>query len=407
MPNINTWDILAILFCFAYQMLLFNYSSKILVNGRKNMLQNSILAVLNTVIVIILSLPVWMSYLIVIPVLMIEFWLMSKTRYRQLIAGASIFALHIAMVHYTSLVIVSSMFGVPTNEVVSNRDMNNQLYILVFALLILILLAVSVAIDTKMITRITSSEQYSEMLAGVAFLFTILITVDVYFLIEYKEFPQQVFYSLTTVLIMAVLIYFILLYAINMLTLHKFKRFADSLDETYNEILTQKKTIANKIDKDDLTGLFNRKFVQEILEGVFHTDDLQLGILFVDINGLKFVNDNFGHASGDKLINCIAKSLTRTLREDDIAARVGGDEFIAILNNTTQEQLEGVVKRLKREIDMHDELEDFPVSVSIGAKRVTDEMRSEGISKVLADADAEMRKNKAAFYESRESRYLK
>ncbi len=407
MFRFDVFTIAAVLLCFAYHILLFNYSARVLEKGRKNFWLHLLPTTFNTLLIFLSPLYVFQTYLIIVVIFYLEFKLLSKASHRQILCGSTMFAVHIALIHYSTTVVISSITSDRISEVLDDTTINNRLLVVVLVLLILALLLVQRVIDIRTIQRITCSPQYAEAISGMAVVFIFIITVDAYLINFYPDFPNQTLYSILTLVVMIVLIYFLLFHALKMLNLHKFKRFADQLDETYNLILMQKKEIAQKIDKDDLTGLFNRKFIGELLEEMFETNTLKLGILFVDINGLKFINDNFGHNCGDRLIMCIAKALNRTLRDDDICARIGGDEFLAILHDVTEEQMEGVKKRLNRELEMYDELEDFPVSASVGGINITDDIQNMTLSEVLALADADMRKNKVAFYESRESRYIK
>lgn len=96
-----------------------------------------------------------------------------------------------------------------------------------------------------------------------------------------------------------------------------------------------------------MTGLYNRNyFIHFILDN--NRSDLALPLCFVlfDLDGLKTINDNLGHSEGDKLIIRFADILKESLRGNDIAARIGGDEFILVLPDTEKEEAEKIVKRI-------------------------------------------------------------
>ena len=82
---------------------------------------------------------------------------------------------------------------------------------------------------------------------------------------------------------------------------------------------------------DKLTGLFNRAYFEEELKRLDNERHLPLSIIIGDVNGLKIINDAFGHYEGDKLLVSAAKILNTLCRQDDIVARWGGDEFIVLL----------------------------------------------------------------------------
>jgi diguanylate cyclase len=87
-------------------------------------------------------------------------------------------------------------------------------------------------------------------------------------------------------------------------------------------------------DRDALTGLYNRRRLFELLESsiVEAARTWQcVGLLFIDLNGFKAINDEYGHAAGDKLLSMAAKRIAARLRTGDIVGRYGGDEFVVIL----------------------------------------------------------------------------
>lgn len=85
---------------------------------------------------------------------------------------------------------------------------------------------------------------------------------------------------------------------------------------------------------DSLTGLPNRMMLDEVLEKALAGSErrqLALGIAYIDLDGFKAVNDQLGHEAGDQLLKAVAGQMSKALRKGDILARVGGDEFIAVL----------------------------------------------------------------------------
>jgi|GEM_PF-757103 len=102
-------------------------------------------------------------------------------------------------------------------------------------------------------------------------------------------------------------------------------------------------------DHDALTGLFNRRrFNEEVERALMHAKRFgeSGAVLFLDLDGFKFVNDSLGHAAGDELIGRVANQLAATLRETDTLARVGGDEFAVLLARCDQAAAVHVAEKL-------------------------------------------------------------
>ena len=87
-------------------------------------------------------------------------------------------------------------------------------------------------------------------------------------------------------------------------------------------------------DRDGLTGLYNRRRMMELLESAITEAAQQwqcVGLLFIDLNGFKGINDEYGHAAGDKILTTAATRIAARVRTGDLVCRYGGDEFVVVL----------------------------------------------------------------------------
>lgn len=144
--------------------------------------------------------------------------------------------------------------------------------------------------------------------------------------------------------------------------------------------------------RDTLTGLHNRRYFEDSLINTDIPDNLPLSVIFADINGLKMTNDIFGHTAGDQLIKKSAEILMKSCRENDIIARVGGDEFIILLPNTSEENAEKVISRIKSEF-LNARVAAIKCSISLGLD--TKSSPEQSLEDIMANAENEMYRDKA------------
>lgn len=117
--------------------------------------------------------------------------------------------------------------------------------------------------------------------------------------------------------------------------------------------------------RDKLTDLYTKDFFEEELLRLDTERQLPISIIMGDLNGLKLINDAFGHRMGDRAIKMVAKVLKESFRKEDIISRIGGDEFLILLPNTSKETAAVIVGNLKKAFA--DRTLDFlPLSVSFG-----------------------------------------
>jgi len=155
---------------------------------------------------------------------------------------------------------------------------------------------------------------------------------------------------------------------------------------------------------DQLTGLFNRRFFEEELSRLDTRRNYPFSIIFADVNGLKTINDAFGHGHGDELIKTIASIIKTESRADDIVARTGGDEFIILLPKTHTVDAQKTIRRYKEKIERH-KIMNIGLSVSFGHAIKTDGTQS--IFTVLKNAEDDMYQKKILYSSSKRNGVIK
>lgn len=155
--------------------------------------------------------------------------------------------------------------------------------------------------------------------------------------------------------------------------------------------MTERKNSEEKLKHlsyhDQLTGLYNRRFFEEELKRIDIKRNLPISIIMADINGLKLINDSFGHAIGDKYLISLANILKTACRADEIITRLGGDEFGIILAKTDAVAAAKVINRMK-DLVSKTKVASIILSVSFGFE--TKDSEEQLMAEMIANAENHM-----------------
>lgn len=141
---------------------------------------------------------------------------------------------------------------------------------------------------------------------------------------------------------------------------------------------------------DALTGALNRKGLEECHQSLAHSrSNYPLGLLMLDLDHFKSVNDQYGHSAGDKVLKAFVKNMQSHLRQEDVVARLGGEEFIVLLPQCSESAVAEIAQRIKESLGAEtitlDDDQVIQVTVSIGsAYSIKGE---ESLSSLLCNAD--------------------
>lgn len=142
---------------------------------------------------------------------------------------------------------------------------------------------------------------------------------------------------------------------------------------------------------DSLLKLYNRKYYFEQLKKLNQIKYYPLGIMMLDVNGLKIINDAFGHTVGDDALKMLGNTLKSIFEEKDIVSRIGGDEFTILLPNTSAQKLQGYKDHIKAIIKTL-RIENIELSLAIGYELITN--ASQNIDDIQKQAENHMYRHK-------------
>lgn len=127
----------------------------------------------------------------------------------------------------------------------------------------------------------------------------------------------------------------------------------EKVKERTKELEQSKNKLKELANRDSMTNLYNRRFLCEIsseLISIAKREKSPLSLIVFDIDKFKSINDTYGHSAGDQVIKTVAKLLQQT-RESDIAARVGGEEFVLLLPNTDKQGAYKIATQIREDVE--------------------------------------------------------
>ncbi|RMG46847.1 MAG: diguanylate cyclase [Acidobacteria bacterium] len=165
------------------------------------------------------------------------------------------------------------------------------------------------------------------------------------------------------------------------------------LEEANRELMRANRRLEELATTDELTGLFNLRHLRERLDAEFRRAEryrTPLSLVMIDLDGFKALNDERGHAAGDALLAAVGRRLAAGARSTDVAARIGGDEFVVLLPQTDLDEARRFAERLRRELTEVPERGGVGVSFSCGVACYPATAGARSPARLLAAADEAM-----------------
>lgn len=159
--------------------------------------------------------------------------------------------------------------------------------------------------------------------------------------------------------------------------------------------VTERKEALNHLEElsyiDSLTKLYNRRHMEKKLISIRENGNYPITLIMGDINGLKFINDTFGHAYGDRVLQYVGNSIINVVKDKEMVSRISGDEFIIMLENTDEEKAEKIINLIEDEVYKNNPF-NYDVSISLGASTANN--KKQFVSKTRRAAEDNMYRQK-------------
>lgn len=175
------------------------------------------------------------------------------------------------------------------------------------------------------------------------------------------------------------------------------------LEDRYEALQNKADRLAQQTNVDPLTGLFGRHDLDEELELRFERARAQgarMSLLMIDLDNLKQQNDRFGHLAGDEALRRVGRSISTQIRENDFAARYGGDEFVVLIDGADSEKTQRIAERIRESLADEPietlESELMPITASIGTAIFDGGAEYSNVRELLHAADKELYEAKHA-----------
>ncbi|MDD2652926.1 MAG: diguanylate cyclase [Sulfurimonas sp.] len=153
--------------------------------------------------------------------------------------------------------------------------------------------------------------------------------------------------------------------------------------------ITNEKLLAELYITDPLTKLYNRAHFDETINFIAKNQrksDVDFILAIVDIDYFKRINDTYGHQVGDDALVCVAKNIKKSLRENDLVARWGGEEFVIMLKNVTLDEAQKIMEKVRSNIEKNIVCHDIKVTASFGLTKYRENEEPKETFKRVDDA---------------------
>ncbi len=399
--SINIWIVIGISIYLIHSYFIFNFAFPLLKYPTKRIFVFVLIPIINTVVFTIayfLGFSFVALYGLSYGMYMLFFKFSSKAPFRQILFGASSYLINLSSVHFFVILCTGALFELSIASIFSSTTLFFGTIAVSYTLLIGVLELAKRYLSAKRLQAVSTASGYSEIMGISSTILMGIILLDSWILIN-SSFSVSFFVaSITTIVFVLVMYYCLFFVNTYILILHPYKRKADEAVSLRGKVHEKKVAAEYKLYTDDLTHLYNKRFIYHKLDELCENEESHFAIIYADLAALKSVNDTFGHKTGDRYILSVSHAFQKAVREEDFCARVGGDEFIVVLPDVSDEILDSVVLRIQQYIKAKNNKESYTVHANLGFKSFDQKKHKHSRTEVLEIVDALMKQDKQNYY---------
>ncbi|UOD34573.1 diguanylate cyclase [Deferribacteraceae bacterium V6Fe1] len=170
---------------------------------------------------------------------------------------------------------------------------------------------------------------------------------------------------------------------------------AERIIKLENKLKNAYNKLYNESIHDVLTGVLNRKALMERIDD-YNNKNKSLGIIMIDIDNFKVINDTYGHLVGDQILKEFTAIISNTIRKSDFVGRYGGEEFLAVIPDLDVDEVKAIAERIRKNIEseiFHIGSLSLKITASLGVYVLTEKSKIEDAIKLADDALYEAKKS--------------
>ncbi len=395
------WIIFGLLFFLLHSSYTLYFTVKILKYSRRSIAFTMLFSIANTCVFSIayfLGCSYFVLYLIYYFLYFLEFRVLSKTCLRQIWFAVSSFLVNIVTVHLLVFVLASQILDSTVNDIFYNHTLFFQTLGVSHLFLFLMLLIIEMMIPEKKLKQVSITKIYSQIMSVFSTFLFLFVYVDTWFVFKMDTYDSYIISIIGSIAFVFVMYYCMFFFNAHLTGLHEYRRKVDEIKIVHEKVMAKKSIAEFKLYRDDLTKLYNRRFIDHKINELCERMDIDFGLIYADLAALKQVNDTLGHKTGDRYIIKVANIIKTTLREEDFSARIGGDEFLIVLIDISADELTKVVKRIQKNIEVQSAKESYTIYANLGYEHFGKRKGQKSKTEILKRVENLMKMEKESFY---------